>query len=111
MGSKAEREPAAVAKNISAGKKKIKAKQGSSSVSPVAHQIGSLLHTMRSIQQHEQELCTLKHHFERESSPGPEVMEDLRQLLESMPTRDYLDDLDALHDTVGQGSGSKKQKP
>jgi hypothetical protein len=84
--------------------KKTKAERGGAGSATVIHQIGSLLHTMRSIQLHEQELCTLKHHFERESSLNPEVLEELRELLGSMPTRDYLDDLMALQETVGHSS-------
>jgi hypothetical protein len=66
----------------------------------LSHKVGTLLHTMRSIQQHEQELCTLMHDFERDSSANPEAIEELRHIVSSMPTRDYLDDLSALQESL-----------
>jgi hypothetical protein len=68
--------------------------------SVLSHRLGTFLHTMRSIQQHEQELCTLMHHFERDSSTNPEAIEELRNIVSNMPGRDYLDDLGALQDSL-----------
>ena len=81
-------------------KKTSKKQLEKSNNSVLSRRLGAFLHTMRSIQRHEQELCTLMHHFERDTTANPEAIEELRNIVNSMPGRDYLDDLSALQDSL-----------
>lgn len=62
----------------------------------LVHRIHALLRTMRCIAQYEDELCTLLHAAERGNTPEPELQDELRSLLEAMPSREYADDLESL---------------
>ena len=60
------------------------------------HRIDALLHTVRCVAQHEDQLCTLLHAARNPQAVDPEIYNELRQLLEDMPSREYTDDLHAL---------------
>jgi hypothetical protein len=60
------------------------------------HLASSLLHSVRRVMQHEDELCTFVHEIKQAGEISPAVAEDLRHLLDSLPGQGYLDDLIAL---------------
>ncbi len=87
--------------------RKVARKSASTKATPaVVHHISALLHTMRCIDQHEQQLCTLMHEISSTGVVSTEVSEELRILLDEMPSRDYTDDLEAIRDAVSQPAPS-----
>ena len=62
----------------------------------VVHRLHALLHTMRSIEQHEEHLCTLLHHVQTSGRLEPAVAQELDILLGELPALSYQADLDAL---------------
>jgi len=79
---------------------------------PVAYRLHALLHTIHSIEHHEDELCTLLTEIEREGTVGPEVGRELLALLEGLPLRAFVADLEAARralETVTAGE-AKAQK-
>ena len=61
-----------------------------------AARLNALLHTMRCIAQHEDALCTLLHQLRQAGSLSPDLREELRTLLDELPSDEYLRDLDTL---------------
>ncbi len=60
----------------------------------------TLLHTVRSIAQVEDELCTLLHEVERTGALTPESSDELHKLLNKLPTHEYTDDLEAVRSSL-----------
>jgi hypothetical protein len=72
-----------------------------SSQSQAFHLISSLLHSVRRIAQHEDELCVLMQEIKRAGEMSPDVAKELQNLLERLPGQDYLDDLTAVQGLPG----------
>jgi hypothetical protein len=83
-------------------KKTTSAKQKASAVLPSSfgHRLDALLHTMRCIAQYEDALCELAHEVKRTGTLSPEATNTLRDILESIPTHDFVLDLDAVSDML-----------
>jgi hypothetical protein len=68
--------------------------------SPITLRLHTLLHTVRSIAQVEDELCTLLHEAERTGSLTPEAFAELQTLLGKLPTHEYTEDLEAVRSSL-----------
>ncbi len=66
----------------------------------LAHRLDSLLHTMRCIAQHEDELCTLLHDARRSGKVSGKLLRELHTLLDELPAEEYTFDLDAVREMV-----------
>ena len=64
------------------------------------HRLDALLHTMRCITQHEDELCTLLHDARRTGRISAPLLRELRSVLQELPAMEYLDDLYAVQQAV-----------
>lgn len=64
------------------------------------HRLDALLHTMRCIAQHEDELCTLLHDARRTGRMNASLLRELRTLLQELPREEYLHDLYAVQQVV-----------
>lgn len=62
---------------------------------PLTHQLDALLHTMRTIAQHEDELCTLVHDLRSRGKVSKALRRELQTLLAALPAHEYTDDLHA----------------
>jgi hypothetical protein len=60
------------------------------------HRLDALLHTIRCIAQYEDALCGLSHELKRTGDLSPEISDELREILEKIPSHDYVLDLDAV---------------
>ncbi len=60
------------------------------------HSLNALLHTMRCIAQHEDELCTLLHDARKRTRPTRALLRELASILTELPDEDYVDDLHAV---------------
>ena len=68
---------------------------------PAYAELNALLHTVRCIQQHETQLCTLLEAIKSAGKVAPAVRKELRKLLEEMPSAQaYTTDLEALEHTL-----------
>lgn len=65
----------------------------------LAHGLNSLLHTMQTVQQFEEALCSLMHALRRGRATGA-LVRDLRGVLEQLPAQDYLHEVHALRDAL-----------
>ncbi|WP_419804737.1 hypothetical protein [Terriglobus sp.] len=65
----------------------------------LAHGLNVLLHTMQTVQQSEEKLCSLMHALRGGRATGAMVRE-LREVLDQLPAQDYLYEVDALRDAV-----------
>ena len=65
-----------------------------------APRIHALLHTMRVIQQHEDQFCTLMHAIERAGKLTAADSRELHKLLDQMPAESFQHDLDAVRDSL-----------
>lgn len=79
-------------------------KQALAAAAPVdaqelAHGLNTLLHTMQTVQQFEESLCSLMHALRRGRATGP-LMRELRAVLQQLPAQDYLHEVDALRDAM-----------
>ena len=63
-------------------------------------QLNALLHTVRCIAQHEDQLCTLLHESRKTRSISARSAREIRALLDKMPSREYLADFEALYDSL-----------
>jgi hypothetical protein len=81
-------------------------KTNTSETPGLVYKINTLLHTMRCIEQHEQELCTLMNEIRSKGTVSAEAEAELRSLIGKMPHRDYVDDLDAVSEAVGATAAS-----
>ena len=65
----------------------------------LAHGLGGLLHTMQTVQHFEETLCSLMHALRRGRATSA-LLRELRDVLEQLPARDYVHEVDALRDAV-----------
>ena len=78
---------------------------------PVAYRLHALLHTMHSIEHHEDQLCTLLTAIEREGAVSPALRRELAALLEELPGRAFASDLEAARKALaGAGGTASKRK-
>lgn len=63
---------------------------------PVFYKVNALLHTIRCIEQHEDQLCTILHEIQTSGRVSEEISGELQALLEEMPSSEYQGDLEAL---------------
>ena len=66
------------------------------------YRVHSLLHTVRSIGQHEDELCGLLNEIQSEGGASAMVDQELRALLDEIPSSEYQVQLDALYASLGE---------
>ena len=62
----------------------------------VFYRINSLLYTLRAIAQREDQLCVLMHHLRTSGKLNAGLSTELHEILEEIPTQEYLHDLHAL---------------
>jgi hypothetical protein len=55
---------------------------------------------MRCIAQYEDALCGLSHELKEAGAPSPELLDELREVLEKIPSHDYLTDLETVNAIV-----------
>ena len=66
------------------------------------YRVHSLLHTVRLIGQHEDQLCSLLHEVETAGKGTPVINQELRTLLDEIPSIEYQQELNALHESLGE---------
>ena len=64
------------------------------------HRLDALLHTMRCIAQHEDELCTLLHDARRTNRVSAALVQELRSILQELPAEEYVADLHAVEEAI-----------
>ena len=74
------------------------------------HRIDTLLHTMRCIAQYEDALCGLSHEVKRAGAFSPEISDEVREILEKIPSHDYVMDLDAVRAALSESRTSNSKK-
>lgn len=72
----------------------------------VAHRIESLLHTMRAIEHHEEQLCVLMTEIKNTGELSEALREELHGLLEELPADAYRLDLEAVSTALLASGGS-----
>ena len=72
----------------------------------VAHRIESLLHTMRVIEHHEEQLCVLMTEIKNTGELSETLREELHGLLEELPADAYRLDLEAVSTALLASGGS-----
>ncbi len=65
------------------------------------YRVHALLHTMRLIQEHEDQLCTLMTEIRNAGEVSPELQTELHALLEEIPAADLQSNVDAVRETLG----------
>jgi hypothetical protein len=76
---------------------------------PLAHRLDLLLHTMKCIAQYEDRLCELSHEARRNGTVSAKASEELIDILDRMPSEDYLFDLDAIRDALSSADKPAKR--
>ena len=74
--------------------------RASDQIDELVYRINTLLHTMRAIARHEDQLCTLMTEIRTFGLVNETLDQDLRDLLEQMPAHEYLDDVEAVRETL-----------
>lgn len=74
----------------------------------VAYRIDVLLHTMRSIERHEEQLCTILHDINLSSGLTTHVTAELHSLLDELPSHVYQADLDAVREALTAANTSSE---
>jgi hypothetical protein len=74
------------------------------------HRIDTLLHTMRCIAQYEDALCGLSQEVKRAGAFSPEIRDEVREILEKIPSHDYVMDLDAVRAALSESKPSSSKK-
>ncbi len=69
--------------------------------------INSLLYTLRTIAQCEDQLCTLMHHLRTRGKLSSTLSAELHEILDEMPSREYLQDLESLRASLATAEGVK----
>lgn len=64
----------------------------------LTHRLDALLHTMRCIAQHEDELCTLLHDARRTGKVNNRLVRELHTILDELPAEEYTFDLNAVRE-------------
>lgn len=90
---------------------KVAAKKTPVQVQPVRvySQINTLLYTLRAIAQREDQLCTVMHHLRTSGKLTPALNAELHEILQEIPTQEYMHDIDALRASLLslEGGGGK----
>ena len=79
-------------------KKREAAKSGAGD--EVVYRIHTLLHTMRAISRHEDNLCALMNEVKTSGVVTEALDTELRDLLEEMPAHEYADDIEAVRQAL-----------
>ena len=66
----------------------------------VFYRINSLLYTLRSIAQREDQLCMLMHHLRTSGKLNAGLAAELHEILDEIPSDEYLHDLQALRHSL-----------
>jgi hypothetical protein len=85
-----------------------KALSDSGAPSSAYHRLAALLHTVQCIARYEDSLCELSHEAKPSGRLSPQASEELRLMLEKIPSHDYLLDLDAVRELLQKQPSSKK---
>jgi hypothetical protein len=72
------------------------------------HHLDALLHTMRCIAQYEDALCELSHELKGTTSLPVKASRELRDILEKMPSHDYVVDLESVKAILAESAPSKR---
>jgi hypothetical protein len=75
------------------------------------HYLDALLHTMRCIAQYEDVLCELSHEVKRTGDLSPGISNELHEILEKIPSHDYVLDLEAARAALVKLQPSTKSSP
>ncbi len=62
---------------------------------PLYYRLNTFLHTLRVVAGYEDQLCTLLHALRHEGAPNPALLQELRSLLDEIPSADFAAELDA----------------
>jgi hypothetical protein len=76
----------------------------------LGHCLHGLLSSIRCIAQHEDALCELLHELRHQSAPFTSITTELLALLDDLPSHDYLDDIEAVRDILGQSRTAARRK-
>ena len=78
--------------------KKVKKPESAASAQhpQIFYRLHALLGTIRSIERHEDQLCTLLHEVESTGKVEPAVSRELTELLDGMPSSEYLEEMNAV---------------
>lgn len=77
----------------------------------IFYRINSLLHTLRTIAQREDQLCILMHHMRTSGKLNAGLSAELHEILEEIPADEYLQDLDALRGSLEALEGKTHASP
>jgi hypothetical protein len=75
------------------------------------HLLHTFLHTVRCIAQQEDALCEFLYEANHTTGLPSALAKELRNLLDQMPSYDYLDDFHALSDILGQPRSTRIARP
>ena len=78
----------------------MKSKGKAEAVAAVVYRIHTLLHTVRAIERHEEQLCGIMTEIRMTGVVTAKLDEELRDLLEGMPAHEYKDDIDAVREAL-----------
>ena len=67
---------------------------------PAYYRLHALLHTMHAIERYEDQLCALMHEIQTSGALTAVVSDELRDLLEQIPSEEYQHDLNAVRDVL-----------
>jgi hypothetical protein len=76
----------------------------------LGHGLHGLLSSIRCIAQHEDAVCELLHDVQHNSHASGKIATELLSLLDDLPSRDYLDDIEAVRDILGQSRTASQRK-
>ncbi len=90
-------------------------KHASTQSKPVApstayYRLNTFLHTLRVIAGHEDQLCTLLHAMRQEGTASDAMKDELRDLLDEIPSSDYIEELVALRNELTPSRSAKPAK-
>jgi hypothetical protein len=75
----------------------------------VFYRINSLLHTLRSIAQREDQLCILMHHLRTSGKLNATLSAELHEILDEIPAEEYMHDLECLREALESAEGKQTQ--
>ena len=64
------------------------------------HRLDELLHTIRCITQYEDRLCELSHDLKRGGGPSAEIYDELRVIIDKVPSHEFVLDLEAVREAL-----------
>ena len=77
----------------------------------VFYRINSLLYTLRAIAQREDQLCILMHHLRTSGKLNAGLAAELHEIMDEIPAHEYLQELDALRDSLNAVEGKTHAMP